>query len=65
VREARWVEDGNFFTSSGVSAGTDMSLAIIERILDRQAAEKAALRAEYDWHKDPALDPFANAWNLV
>ena len=65
VREARWVEDGTSFTSSGVSAGMDMSLAFIERILDREAAEKAALWAEYDWHKDSAWDPFAKAWGLV
>jgi len=65
VREARWVEDGIFFTSSGVSAGMDMSLAFIDRILDREAAVKAALRAEYDWHRDPAWDPFAKAWGLV
>lgn len=65
VREARWVEDGAFFTSSGVSAGMDMSLALIERILDREAADNAALWAEYDWHRDSAWDPFAKAWGLV
>jgi putative intracellular protease/amidase len=65
VREARWVEDGIFFTSSGVSAGMDMALAFIDRVLDRELAVKAALRAEYDWHKDPAWDPFAKAWGLV
>ncbi len=65
VREARWVEDGIYFTSSGVSAGMDMSLALIERILGREAADKAALWAEYDWHKDSAWDPFAKAWDLV
>ena len=61
VREARWVEDGTFFTSSGVSAGMDMSLAFIKRILGREAAEKASLRAEYDWHKDSARDPFSES----
>lgn len=65
VREARWVEDGSFFTSSGVSAGMDMSLALVEKILDREAADKAALWAEYDWHKDSAWDPFAKAWSLA
>ena len=65
VGEARWVEDGTFFTSSGVSAGMDMSLALIVRILGREAADKAALWAEYDWHKDSAWDPFAKAWGLV
>ena len=28
-KEARWVEDDKFFASSGVSAGMDMSLAVI------------------------------------
>lgn len=65
VREARWVEDGRIFTSSGVSAGMDMSLAVIEKILDREAAEKAALWAEYDWHRDSTRDPFAKVWGLV
>ena len=65
VREARWVEDGIYFTSSGVSAGMDMSLALIAKILGREAADKAALWAEYDWHKDSAWDPFAKAWGLV
>jgi putative intracellular protease/amidase len=65
VREARWVEDGTFFTSSGVSAGMDMSLAVIEKILDREAAEEAALSAEYDWHHNSTWDPFAKAWGLV
>jgi putative intracellular protease/amidase len=61
VHEARWVEDGIFFTSSGVSAGMDMTLAFIDGILGREAAVKAAFRAEYDWHMDPAWDPFAKA----
>jgi putative intracellular protease/amidase len=59
VRKARWVEDGKFFTSSGVSAGMDMTLAMIARLLGRTAAEDAAQRAEYLWHDDPASDPFA------
>lgn len=31
-RKARWVVDGPFMTSSGVSAGTDMALALVERL---------------------------------
>ena len=41
VREARWVEDGKFWTSSGVSAGIDMALAVVERIAGAQTAEHA------------------------
>ena len=62
--DARWVEDGNIFTSSGVSAGMDMTLALISRILGEKAADDAALWAEYSWHKDPAIDPFADAWRI-
>ncbi|WP_299348795.1 DJ-1/PfpI family protein [uncultured Shimia sp.] len=56
---ARWVEDGKFFTSSGVSAGMDMSLAVIERLLGKDAARDAALWAEYEPNTDPNNDPFA------
>jgi putative intracellular protease/amidase len=60
-RRARWVEDGNIFTASGVSAGMDMALALIERIWDRPTAEYAALQAEYLWNQDPNHDPFATS----
>ena len=64
VAEARWVEDGRLFTSSGVSAGMDMSLAVIARLLDRAAADKVAQIAEYEWHDDAARDPFAQLYGL-
>jgi len=59
IREARWVEDGKFFTSSGVSAGMDMSLGLIQRIFGRDASVQVARLAEYTWHEDKAADPFA------
>ena len=59
VRRARWVEDGRFFTSSGVSAGTDMSLALIARIAGIEVARRTALESEYVWNEDPDDDPFA------
>ena len=61
---ARWIEDGNIFTSSGVSAGMDMSLAFISRTLGEKAADDAALWAEYSWHRNAAIDPFADAWRM-
>ena len=64
-RKARWVEDGRFFTSSGVSAGMDMTLALVARILGRAAATEVATRAEYAWHEDPDWDPFAKVAGLV
>ena len=32
IKKARWVVDGKYWTSSGVSAGMDMTLALIEEI---------------------------------
>ncbi|MEM1389083.1 MAG: DJ-1/PfpI family protein [Pseudomonadota bacterium] len=65
VRQARWVEDGPIFTSSGLSAGMDMALAVIERLHGRAAADDVALMAEYTWHDEADLDPFAAAHGLV
>jgi putative intracellular protease/amidase len=59
VGHARWVVDGKYVTSSGVSAGTDMALAIVERLYGREAAEQRAKHAEYIWNDDPNNDPFA------
>ena len=58
-RKARWVDDGNLITSSGVSAGTDMALALIARLLGRDMAVSAARNMEYVWREDPDDDPFA------
>ncbi|MFQ5352827.1 MAG: DJ-1/PfpI family protein [Candidatus Binatia bacterium] len=65
IKQARWVEDGEFVTSSGVSAGMDMALAVIARLMGEQAAEAIALGTEYQWHRDPAWDPFARAHGLA
>lgn len=65
VKEARWVEDGPYVTSSGVSAGIDMTLAVIAKLAGMPTAEGIATRMEYEWHRDPAWDPFAKVHGLV
>jgi transcriptional regulator GlxA family with amidase domain len=65
VKKARWVEDGKFFTSSGVSAGMDMALAVAEDLFGRERAEEMAEGCEYTWHSDADWDPFAEAAGLV
>jgi transcriptional regulator GlxA family with amidase domain len=65
VPEARWVEDGKFFTASGVSAGMDMALGLIGKIFDRETALQVARWAEYTWNDDPTRDPFAKPAGLV
>jgi putative intracellular protease/amidase len=59
VKKARWVDDGNRVTSSGVSAGTDMSLAVIERLWGQDTADTIANLTEYVRNRDPSNDPFA------
>jgi transcriptional regulator GlxA family with amidase domain len=58
IAEARWIEDGPFATSSGVSAGTDMALAVIARLYGEKRAERIADLTEYEWRRDPSRDPF-------
>ena len=58
VESARWVQDGPFVTSSGVSAGTDMALAVIADVFGLERAEQVARYTEYQWHRDAAVDPF-------
>lgn len=65
VKEARWVEDGKFFTSSGVSAGMDMALAVMADLFGMEMADRIALGSEYEWHKDAGRDPFAKSAGLI
>ncbi|GAB2178804.1 DJ-1/PfpI family protein [Dongia sp. agr-C8] len=60
-RRARWVEDGKFWSSSGVSAGTDMALALIARLCGTGRARQVAHWAEYVWNEDSTDDPFARS----
>jgi transcriptional regulator GlxA family with amidase domain len=46
----RWVEDGKFITSAGVSAGIDMALALVARLTDEPTARMVQLWIEYDPH---------------
>lgn len=59
VRKARWVEDGKYVTSSGVSAGTDMALGVVARLYGLDGARRLARNLEYQWSEDPDEDPFA------
>ena len=47
VRE-RWVEDGRFICSAGVSAGIDMALYLVARLKNEQQAKSIQTAMEYD-----------------
>lgn len=59
VPEARWVEDRDRWTSSGVAAGIDMALALVAQMQGVETASAIADGIEHDWHRDPSWDPFA------
>ena len=59
VSHARWVNDGNIWTSSGVSAGIDATLAWVEEVYGKEKAESIANEIEYFRHEDAGHDPFA------
>jgi putative intracellular protease/amidase len=63
VEAARWVDEGNVVTSSGVSAGMDMALALIARLVGPEAAEAVSIATEYTWHRNAAVDPFVKYLN--
>ena len=58
-KHARWVVDGKYWTSSGVSAGMDMALALISQLSGADKARQVAVYAEYRWNSDADDDPFA------
>jgi transcriptional regulator GlxA family with amidase domain len=59
VRNARWVVDGNIWTSSGISAGIDMIYAFIAEQYGQEIADDTADGSEYVRNTDPQSDPFA------
>jgi putative intracellular protease/amidase len=58
-RRARWVVDGKYYTSSGISAGIDMSLGFICDMHGKKTATETARQIEYVWNDDMTDDPFA------
>lgn len=61
---ARWVSDGKYWTSSGVSAGMDMALALIAQLDGTDKAQQVAAHTEYRWNRDAHDDPFAGLYDL-
>lgn len=62
VREARWVNDDNIYTSSGVSAGIDMTLGFIEDLMGKEKALEISQSIEYFWNENSKYDPFSKMY---
>ncbi|KAF8455789.1 class I glutamine amidotransferase-like protein [Kalaharituber pfeilii] len=63
VRQARWVVDGNIWTTSGVAAGIDGTLAWIREVYGEDQAVWTANMMEYERHANASWDPFSDIWN--
>lgn len=58
LKKARWVRDGKYYTSSGVSAGMDMTLGFVSDKFGIETAEKISMEIEYIWNRDKDNDVF-------
>ncbi|KAJ8117889.1 hypothetical protein OPT61_g1013 [Boeremia exigua] len=56
VTKARWVVDGEFWTSSGISAGIDLTFAWMSEIFGEETAQYVADRSEYERNTDSTND---------
>ncbi len=57
--KARWVAHLDRWSSSGVAAGMDMTLALVAQLVDEPTARELAAGIEYEWHEKADWDPFA------
>lgn len=52
VDDKRWVDNGKIITTAGLSSGIDGSLHVIEKLMGRGYAQRAALGMEYNWQPE-------------
>lgn len=64
VPTARWVEDGNIISTSGVSAGIDGTYAFVSRVYGEEVAHFLSLGLEYNREMDEHSDPFGKVWDV-
>ncbi|CAI9627901.1 unnamed protein product [Alternaria burnsii] len=64
VPQARWVEDGNIWTTSGTASGLDATYALFSRLYGAQPLNYMLNVIEYAPHLDPSWDPYATAFNV-
>lgn len=59
-KNARWVVDGKYYTSAGVSAGIDMALGYVADVHGLDMAIEIANYIEYDWNRNKKDDKFCH-----
>jgi transcriptional regulator GlxA family with amidase domain len=61
-RGRRFIDNGKYITTAGVSAGIDGALHLVGRVLGRRVAEQTAQYMEYHWSPEAYL---ANSYPLL
>jgi transcriptional regulator GlxA family with amidase domain len=51
--DKRIIDNGRIIVSAGISAGIDMSLYVVAKLLGKERALETAQYMEYDWNPDP------------
>lgn len=59
IRHARWIQDGNRWSSSGIAAGIYMAAAFIRHEYGEKFLASITQRMEIEVSKDHSYDPFA------
>ena len=65
VAEARWVQSGNIWTTSGISAGLDGMYNYVQTIYGEDVALTLANDLEHERELDWKHDPFSKLYNLT
>jgi copper(I)-binding protein/putative intracellular protease/amidase len=52
VRDQRYVDNGKFITTAGLSSGIDGSIYVVSKLFGKARAQMVALNMEYDWKPD-------------
>ncbi|MEW6210132.1 MAG: copper chaperone PCu(A)C [Acidobacteriota bacterium] len=52
VRDRRYVDNGKFITTAGISSGIDGSLYVVSKMFGKALAQMVALNMEYNWQPD-------------
>jgi len=63
VSGRRFVDNGKYITTAGVSAGIDGALHLVARMLGRRVADQTARYMEYHWTPEAYLTTGYSYWN--
>ena len=64
VPTARWVHDGNVWTTSGIHAGIDGAFAFVSHVYSDPVADYMAKSLEFERQTNEHHDPFGKVWGV-